>query len=110
MREYLEGFEESRMEERIYRLIEKLPIQNPKRKARRIWICGMAAVVLCILAGCMVHYVKQKPVRMTRALQQVYRTAGKRTEEQGNSFVTSQGIMYQCYFLTQEEEDILKKI
>lgn len=110
MEQYLERFEESGMEERIYRLIEKLPIENPKRKARRIWICGVAAVVLCILAGCMVHYAKQEPVRMTRALQEVYRTAGERClEGQGNSFVTSQGIMYQCFYLTQDEEDTLKK-
>lgn len=106
---YLEGFEESRMEERICRMIEKLPIENPKKKARRIWVCGVTAILLCVLAGCMVHYAKEKPVRMTRALQEVYRTAGERVEGQGNSFVTSDGIIYQCYFLTKDEEDILIK-
>lgn len=108
MERYLEGYEESGMEERICRMIEKLPIQNPQKKARRIWICSVAAVLLCVLAGCMAHYVKEKPVRMTRALQEVYKTASKRTG-QGNSFVTSEGIMYQCHFLTKDEEDILKE-
>lgn len=109
MDRYLQGFEESKMEERIYRMIEKLPIENPKRKARRIWICGVAAILLCVLIGCMAHYAKEKPARMTRALQKVYRTAEKRAEGSGNAFVNSQGIMYQCYFLTRDEEDILKK-
>ena len=56
---YLEGFEESRMEERICRMIEKLPIENPKRKARRIWVCGVTAILLCVLAGWMVDYAKE---------------------------------------------------
>ena len=109
MDRYLQGFEESKMEERIYRMIEKLPIENPKRKARRIWIGCVAAILLCVLIGCVARYAQEKPARMTRALQSVYRTAEKRAEGLGNSFVNSQGIMYQCYFLTRDEEDSLKK-
>ncbi len=108
MDRYLEGFDEGKMEERICRMIEKLPIENPKRKARKIWICGVAAILLCVLAGCMAHYVKEKPVRMTRALQKVYKTAEKRADGVGNCFVTDEGIMYQCYFLTDGEEDALQ--
>jgi len=108
--EYLHGFQESRVEERIYRMIEKLPIRNPRKKARRIWVGGVAAVLLCVLAGCMAHYVKEKPVRVTRALQEVYRASGERMGSgKGNPLTTSEGLLYQCHYLTEEEQETLQK-
>lgn len=103
--EFLNAFEESRAEERIYRMIEKLPIENPKKKARRIWIGSVAAVLLCVLSGCVIHYVMEKPVRATRALQEVYRTSGKRMGSgKANPLATSEGLLYQCHDLTEKEQ------
>lgn len=108
--EYLEDFRENEGEERIYRMIEKLPIENPRRKARRIWIGGMAAVLLCVLAVCMAHYIGEKPSRITRVLQEVYSTSGKRLEAgESNPLFTWDGLVYQCHYLTGEEQRILRR-
>ena len=107
---YLEDFQENGGEERIFRMIENLPIENPRRKARRIWIGGMVAVLLCVLAVCMVHYIGEKPARITRALQEVYSTSGKRLESgTSNCLFTWEGLVYQCHYLTSEEQRTLHR-
>lgn len=107
---YIEAFEENRAEDKIYRMIEKLPIENPRKKARKIWIGSVTVVVLCILAGCLVHYNKEKPVRITKTLQEVYQQSGKRMEEgTHNPLVTENGMLYQCHYLTKEEQQRIEE-
>lgn len=107
---YVGDYQENVVEDKIYRLIQKLPMEHPRKKARRIWLGGMALVFLCILAGCLICYVKEKPARMTKALQEVYLQSGEGMEQdRRHALVTEDGLMYQCHYLTRKEEQSLKK-
>lgn len=104
---YLEDFEESRVQEGIIRLIEKMPIKNPRRKVRRIWLSFVAVLLLAVLAGCMTQYIREKPVRITRALQEVYKESGARRQKGAVSLVTEDGLCYQCHRLSAGEQERL---
>ena len=49
---FIDGYEESRTEDRIYTLIKKMPIKNPRKKARRICIAVLSLFLLAILFVC----------------------------------------------------------
>lgn len=107
---YVGDFQENMVEDKIYHLIQKLPMEHPRKKARKIWLGGLGLLILCALAGCLIYYVKEKPTRMTKALQEVYLQSGERMEqERRHTLVTEDGLMYQCHCLTKKEEQRLKK-
>jgi len=76
--EYTEGFEE-----KIYHCIRKMHIANPRRKARILYLGILMIFVVCISGGFLMYYYKDKPVRITKELEKLYRDGQEWLEEAG---------------------------
>lgn len=107
---YTEGFED-----KIYDWIRKLPIRDPRRKAKRIWLTCVGILVVAIMASFAVYHHAQKPVRATAQIEKLFVEAGKKMLSLPSGlelYVQQEGgssALYQIQILNTEQESKLKR-
>ena len=104
---YVNEYEENPAEEKIYQFIKKMPINNPRKKARRICITIFSAAALCILAVCLRFYFSDAPKRYTKVLADIYKSSGTRMPAP-ESLQLDDHSLYHYHYLTEEEKETLE--